>query len=206
MKNSIGDPWFPIWLIGDSPPEKWADKLDSPLDPRHPARHNIWTSIADSMQDRLYQQSRLRLDTSRLYIRNAADRSLAIADYQKQMQLSRKMLQELIDKYKPKIVLTFGIYAFMVTLLSSGEPSPKFFKTTKLLGEEFRSRLKKYDNRKVNVIPLLRVSIARGRFLESHRDFVGTDGEIHPNYFDYVGDKLAELLLTNFLDETIWIV
>ena len=181
MKNSAGDPGFPIWLIGDSPPEKWADKLDSPLDAKHPARHTIWTSVADSMQDRLYRQGRLRLDTSRPYIRNATDRPLTTSIIQEQTQLSQKMLQELIDKYKPKIVLTFGIYAFMTTLLASGEPPQKFFKTTKLLGEQFRSRIKNYADHKVNVIPLLHVSIARGRFLESHRDFVGIDGKVPPS-------------------------
>ena len=54
MKDSTGNPEFPIWLVGGSPPEAWADKLDTPLDPRHPARHSIWTSVADSMLDRLY--------------------------------------------------------------------------------------------------------------------------------------------------------
>lgn len=126
MKNSAGNPGFPIWLIAESPPEKWADKLDSPLDPKHPARHNIWTSIADAMQDGLYRHCRLRLDTSRLYIRNAADRLLTISNDQEQTQLSRKMLHELIDEYKPKIILTFGKYAFMTTLLASGEPPQKF--------------------------------------------------------------------------------
>ena len=206
MKNSVGDPEFPLWLIGDSPPEKWANKLDSPLDPKHPARHNIWTSVADSMQDRLYRQSRLRLDTSRIYIRNAADRPMTISNYQKQMRLSQKILQELIEKHKPKIVLTFGIYSFMTTLLASGELPQKLYKTTKLLGEQFRNRIKNYDNHKVNVIPLLHVSIAWGRFLEAHRDFVGTDGKIQPNYFDYVGGKIADLLLANFADKPIWIV
>lgn len=206
MKNSAGDPRFPIWLIGDSPPEKWADKLDSPLDAKHPARHNIWTSVADSMQDRLYRQGRLRLDTSQLYIRNATDRPWTTSTIQAQTQLCQNILQELIDKYKPKIILTFGISAFMITLLASGEHPQKFFKTTKLLGEQFRSRIKNYGDHKVNVIPLLHTSIARGRFLESHRDFVGIDGKVHPNYFDYVGEKLADLLLANFSDKPIWIV
>lgn len=205
MKDSAGDPGFPIWLIGDSPPEKWADKLDSPLDAKHPARHNIWTSVADSMQERLYRQSRLRLDTSRLYIRNATDRPYATYTIRAQMQLSQKTLQELIDKYKPKIILTFGVSAFMTTLWASGERPQKFFRTTKLLGEQFRSRIKSYSDYKVNVIPLLHTSIARGEFLESHRDFVGTAGITHQNYFDYAGEKLADLLLAKFSDKPIWI-
>ncbi|MCX5997614.1 MAG: hypothetical protein NTV42_08450 [Chloroflexi bacterium] len=206
MKSSAGDPGFPIWLIGDSPPAKWADKLEFPLDAKHPARHNIWTSVADSIQDRLYRQARLRLDTSRLYIRNASDHPLTISMIQEQIDLSQKMLQKTINKYKPNLILTFGVSAFMMTLFASGESPQKFFKTTKLLGEQFRSRITDYDDHKVNVIPLLHASIARGRFLESHRDFVGTEGIIRPNYFDYVGGKLADLLLTKFSAEPIWIV
>jgi len=201
MKDSTGDPEFPIWLIGNSPPEAWADKLDTPLDPRHPARHSIWTSVADPMQDRLYRKGRLRLDTSRLYIRNALNQPWAISIIQEQTRLLKGML----EKYKPRIVLTFGAFAFMMILHASEEAPQKLFKTTKLLGEQFRSRIQEYDDRKVNVIPLLHSSIARGRFLESHRDFVGAHGKTPPNYFDYVGETLADLLLANFSKEPIWI-
>jgi len=199
MKDSVGDPKFPIWLIGDSPPEKWADKLDTPLDPRHPARHNIWTSVADVMQDRLYRQRKLRLDTSRLYIRNA------MLSFGEQIQLSGPRLKGLLDRHRPTVVLTFGASAFMITLFASGEVPQKLYKTTKLLGEQFRSRIEKYDEHKVNIIPLLHVSIARGKFLEGHRDFVGPYGNMPPNYFDYVGTKLADLLLSKFSDKPVWI-
>lgn len=205
MKNFSGEPRFPIWLIGDSPPEKWANKLNFPLDVKHPARHNIWTSIADSMQDRLFRQSRMRLDTSRLYVRNAIDRPFTKSMTRGEMQSAQKILSKLIGIHKPKLILTFGVFAFMTTLTASGEMPQKFFKTTKLLGEQFRSRVKNYDESKVNVIPLLHVSIARGRFLEAHRDFVGTDEKERLNYFNYVGEKLAALLLTNFSDKPIWI-
>jgi uracil-DNA glycosylase len=206
MKDFIGDPEFPIWLIGDSPPEKWMDKLDYPLDMRHPARHNIWTSVADAIQDRLYRHNRLRLDTSRLYIRNASDRPLVVPGVEEQTQKSQKMLKEIIDRYQPEIVLTFGVFAFMTTLLASGETPQKLFKTTKLLGEQFRSRIEHYNDQHVNVIPLLHISIARGRFLESHRDFIGNDATTYSNYFDYVGEKLAELLIAKFLNKPIWIM
>ena len=199
MKEFTGDPKFPIWLIGDSPPEAWADKLDTPLDPRHPARHNIWTSVADPMQDRLYRQGKLRLDTSRLYIRNAM---LSLGE---QIQLSGPRLKELLDKHRPNVVLTFGASAFMIALFASGEVPQKLYKTTKLLGEQFRSRIEKYDENKVNIIPLLHVSIARRWFLSAHRDFVGTYGSMPPNYFDYVGIKLADLLLAKLHDKPIWI-
>lgn len=198
MKNFTGDPEFPIWLIGDSPPEKWADKLDTPLDPRHPARHNIWTSVADSMQDRLYRQGRLRLDTSKLYIRNAKNQPL------EQTHQSQAILKELLDKYKPSIVLTFGVFAFNLTLLASGDIPSIFANSAGLLGEQFRSRIKNFNDDKVNVIPLLHVSIAL-KFLESHRGFVDTHGNTPLNYFNYVGTKLADLLLAKLSNKPIWI-
>lgn len=205
MNDSVGCPEFPIWLIGHSPPEAWADKLVAPLDPRHPARHNIWTSVADPMQDRLYRQGRRRLDTSRLYIRNTFSQPLKPPITQSTTLIPQQVLRDLFKKYNPKIVLTFSADAFMMTLWASGETPQTHFKTTKLLGEEFRSRIGKYDDSKVNIIPLLHATIARGKFLESHRDFVGAYGQTPPNYFDYVGTKLADLLLEKLSDKPIWI-
>ena len=205
MKDCTGDPTFPIWLIGDSPPEAWADKLDTPLDPRHPARHSIWTSVADPMQDMLYRQRKLRLDTSRLYIRNAMNKPLALSIIKEQTRQSQEALKELLDKYKPSVVLTFGVNAFMITQLARGETISIKAASAKLLGAQFRTRIEKYDDQKVNIIPLLHVSISRGRFLEAHRDFVGADGGTPQNYFDYVGKKLANLLMAKLWDKPIWI-
>ena len=61
-----------------------------------------------------------------------------------------------------------------------------------------------YNPLQVNVVPLLHVSIARGRFLYSHRYFVGGEGDSEPNYFDYVGRKLAEVFL-QYMGKKIWI-
>jgi hypothetical protein len=199
MKEFAGKPEFPIWLIGDSPPDRWADELDTPLDPRHPARHNIWTAVADPMQDSLYRQSKRRLDTSELYIRNAKNQQL------EEVPQSQEILKELLNKYKPSIVLTFGVFAFNTTLWASGEVPSVFADSAKLLGEQFRSRIEKYDERKVNIIPLLHISISWGKFLPAHKGFVDVYGQTPPNYFDYVGTKLADLLLAELSDKKIWI-
>ena len=82
----------PGFVAQPTPPDEGADKLDTPLDPRHPARHSIWTSVADPMQDRLYRQKKLRLDTSRLYIRNAMSQQLEAANISEQ---TRKWQEEL---------------------------------------------------------------------------------------------------------------
>jgi hypothetical protein len=51
MAADVGNKNFPIWLLGDSNPERWQGELKTPFDPRHPVRHNIWTSILDVIQD-----------------------------------------------------------------------------------------------------------------------------------------------------------
>jgi len=63
----------------------------------------------------------------------------------------------------------------------------------KRLGEEFGSRVcEAAKTEETTVLPLLHVSIARGRYLERHRDFCAGHS---PNYFDCVGCALAECLL-----------
>jgi hypothetical protein len=71
MTREIGDPVCPLWLLGDSNPTEWEDLLESRLDPRHPARHNIVTPIFDGVQDHLYRAGQRRIETRKLYIRNA---------------------------------------------------------------------------------------------------------------------------------------
>jgi hypothetical protein len=122
-----------------------------------------------------------------------------------QTRLSRETLKEILDKYKPSIVLTFGVAAFLTSILASGETPSVFANSAKLLGEQFRSRIEKFHDDQTNIIPLLHASIARGKFLEAHRDFVGAYGQVPPNYFDYVGTKLADLLLAKLSDKPIWI-
>ena len=205
MRDFVGDPEFPIWLIGDSPPEAWADKLDTPLDPRHPARHSIWTSVADTMQDRLYRLKRLRLDTSRLYIRNASDKPLKEPIPREQIDSMREMLKGLLDIYRPALILTFGVNAFMITQLACGEDVSFKAATAELLGIQFRTRIERWDDDRINIVPLLHASIARRMFLQAHKYFVGDTENTPPNYFDYVGEKLAILLLEKLRDKPIWI-
>jgi hypothetical protein len=73
MERESGSRNFPLWLIGDSNPKNWHEQLSFPLDSRHPARHNIWTPILDIMQDRVYREAGLRIETRELYVRNAIE-------------------------------------------------------------------------------------------------------------------------------------
>ena len=73
MLRESGNLRFPIWWLGDSNPVQWQDSLTAPFDPRHPIRHNIWSSILDVIQDNVFRQNRCRVDSSMVYIRNAVD-------------------------------------------------------------------------------------------------------------------------------------
>ena len=71
MMREVGSRDFDVSLLGDSNPRGWQNALKTPLDPRHPARHSIWTSVLEVIQDRVYRESRQRVDTVSIYIRNA---------------------------------------------------------------------------------------------------------------------------------------
>ena len=73
MKKEVGNKDFAIWLLGDSNPAKWEKVLETPLDPRHPTRHNIWTPVLDVIQDKVFRTSKSRIDASSIYIRNAVE-------------------------------------------------------------------------------------------------------------------------------------
>jgi len=208
MKDSSGDSNFPIWLIADSEPQKWQSKLDLPLDPRHPARHNIWTPVLYYLQDYLYRNGKLRLDTENLYITNAVKNPECKPkgtdlQWSKELQNRIKKLRTNLSNAKPNILLSFGAFAFEILRRTHGEEPKKYIHWgTRELGTEFRKRVNEYDSSQINIIPLLHVSIARGRFLESHKYFVG---EEKGNYFKFVGIELAELFLERLATKPIWI-
>ena len=208
MEREAGCRNSPTWLIGDSPPKNWADDLSVPFDSRHPARHNVWTPIVDGIQERVYRDRRRRFDDSRLYVRNA------VPDYTCKeavrgrnwygLEDETEAFGKLLNKHAPPIVFTFGAFVFEFVRRSRGcdEERAYSYWSTKRLGEQFRLSLKRFDPDKVNVIPLLHVSIARGKFLVSHKYFTcAEDG----NYFDYVADEVSALLMEKMSKRDIWV-
>jgi hypothetical protein len=53
-----------------------------------------------------------------------------------------------------------------------------------------------------NILPLLHATIARGKFIQSHNYFCDQEGG---NYFDFVGNHIAETLLLHRAALNIWI-
>lgn len=212
MEDYTGEPKFPVWLVADSEPKNWYRLLLTPLDPRHPARHNIWTSVLEYMQGALYKREKRRFDTDKLYIRNAVTNpdekpESVRLNWPQGLRDKTNALRISLLRFNPKVVLTFGAFAFeFVRRALSEEPTfPYSHWGTAQLGNEFKKRIASYDVSKTNVLPLLHVSISRGRFLESHRYFVGEKGREPPNYFEFVGGKLAELFLQRLALERIWV-
>jgi len=208
LKLESGSKGFPIWLIGDSPPKNWEDKLTEPLDPRHPARHNIWTPVLYGIQEQVFRADRRRVETTQVYVRNAAekyqDKPSPTAQEWPTLADSITNFAALLKKHKPILVFTFGAFAFEFANRSVNSEVKHAFRnwSTKALGEEFRRSLGGFHPCRINIIPLLHASIARGKFLESHKYF--TRGE-SPNYFDYVARQVAGHIIDHKNALDIWV-
>ena len=209
MKEFSGKQDFPIWLVGDSPPQNWEKDLNHPLDERHPTRHSIWTPIESAIQKYLYDWGNLRFSTENMYIINA----LSSLDVKKPesskewedegIKSRQNVLKSEIEIYKGinlSILLTLGSFSFEMTrrALGIGKPRSSYW-TFKLLGEKFRESYNSFNKYKINIFPLLHASIARKNFLKAHKDYCSSNEDSESNnYFYYVGYHLATILYENY--------
>jgi len=208
MLRECGKQSFPIWLLGDSEPKNWRDVLDTPFDTRHPTRHNIWTAIIEVMQDKVYREDGRRIDTSNIYIRNAIGdpdgkpKSTDVA-WPVIIQKEIEQFSILVKHYQPFLVLSFGAFAFEFANRACGKNEGKYGRWgAKELGKAFTERISGYKDQATNTIPLLHRSISGGNFLKSHDYFVGVK---QGNYFEYVGKRIANVLLDQKNHLNIWI-
>jgi hypothetical protein len=210
MLREVGNKSFPIWLLGDSNPKEWEDRLKTPFDPRHSARHNIWTSIADVVQERVFRAGRRRIDTSALYIRNAIEKAKdkprgRDVDWPDDVNAEVLALSLLLKEHKPVFLFTFGAFSYEFARRALGqEPKRRFdYWGAKTLGQAFRERLAFFDVLAINVFPLLHISISAGKFLASHNQFCE---RVEANYFEDVASELARIILAHADALPVWIV
>ena len=210
MNREAGSKAYPIWLIADSSPPRSEEHLRQPLDPRHPARHNIWTPILEGIQAQMFQAARTRIDTTDLYVWNAVHDAADKPPYRQRewpshLAAETRGLASLVTRHRPRLLLTFGAFAceFTRRSLDRGPPRAVSHWTSIALGNEFRRSAEDFDPTRVQpqLLPLLHVSIARGHFLKSHRNFTGRD---QANYFDHAAQNIAGLLLAHRAAFEFW--
>jgi hypothetical protein len=209
MKKEAGSKSSEIWLLGDSNPRNWQDVLETPFDPRHPARHSIWTPVLDVIQDKVFRECRRRVDTTSFFVRNAVEDPSSKPPSQNiewaiNVQNKMREFQEMLREQRPRILFSFGAFSFEFARRAlDEEPMHGYgFWGTRRLGEQFKQRISQFSLSTTNLLPLLHVSIARGRFIQSHEYFCGQAGA---NYFECVGNLVAQKLI-EYQDELgVWI-
>ncbi len=208
MDREVGDKDFPIWLLGDSNPTNWQDILITPLDPRHPARHNIWTPVLEVIQDRVFRAEKRRIDSSKLYIRNAIEDPSRkpeknTLNWNQELQLEVSDLANLLNKHKPIFLLCFGAFSYEFCRRSQNlQPQSYDVWGARSMGDNFRSVINDFSLKSINILPLLHVSISRGRFIESHNYF---SDDIGGNYFEHTGNLLSDKFIEHKDELDIWL-
>jgi hypothetical protein len=214
MKKEAGNPRFPIWLLADSEPDRWRDRLDDPLDKRHPIRHNIWTSVLDVTQGKVFLALGERVDADQMYVRNAVQDPTtkpsnpfsSTIPWHDGAQGSLAEYRHLLAEFKPQVVITFGWFAFAFAVRATGESHNGLTASgskTALLGNEFRKRVRAFDITRTNVLPLLHRSIAGGNFFAGHDEFCGKQGA---NCFQEAGSDIASILIRHHKQLACWVM
>lgn len=215
MKEYDGLPQYKIWLIGDSNPE-CEDKIDVPLDKKHPVRHNIWTSVLDEMQDYIYRETLqkniypLRIDSKKIYIRNAienvknkpAKKSLKWKNTNSKLEQLNKLMNEM----QPLVIITFGQFSYEFVRRACGEQQNSYNHWTKEeIGKKFNESIEHFELKgKPNIIPLLHNCISQGDFTGAGKAFIGNEN-IKCSYFEYVGECIGKKLIEYRNQLDIWI-
>lgn len=179
-----------IWLLGDSNPSGWENDLEVPRDKRFPTRHNIWTPILDELQRHAFLACRGRLRDNAFYVRNAVE---DVEDKGETENCAKKIVDfgRLMEQKRPILVLCFGQFAYEFARRAQGLEKKRWKHwSVERLAIHFGDAVQKFDPNKVNLFPLLHAVVAQ-KFAHCHSVFSGGRG----NYFEYVGQEFARLLV-----------
>lgn len=190
--NGKGCPGCGIWLLADSFPGRWKNYAErTPLDPRHPIVHNIWTPVLNVIQDRAFIKG-MHVNGRKIFVSNAMEFRESW-ERSEELRDGANRYGDCLREWRPALVLTFGSRAYgfaQAARMSCGAPLHK--KSAKQLGDAFRRAIKYFDPEETNIVPLLHRSISGGKWLEVGSGFTGREDG---NYFQYVGEEIATILL-----------
>jgi len=194
LKVEAGDRSFPIWLL---------------VNPKYPTdRRDIWAPILYEIQDKVYRKLRKRIDTNRIYIKNAVSDIGLVSDSENcwatEAAKDIALLKESVLKHQPKILITFGAitYEFVKRIFDQRpENGPEYWGATDL-GDEFERSIERFDINQTNRIPLPRRFMKRGKHTEERNHWSREDSE---NYFSELGSKIADRIIENEDTLNIWI-
>ncbi|MGC7872168.1 hypothetical protein ACPUYX_11635 [Desulfosporosinus sp. SYSU MS00001] len=180
MNGESGEITSSIWLL---------------FNPKHPVvRHYIWKLVLAEIQEKLYREIQTRIDTSKIYIRNAVNNSKNVPEtvnlWNEEISAEIVLFRELVMKHPPKILISFGSFPFEFVRRAfeiKPEKGPKYWCASKL-GDEFRKSIKDFDIAKTNRIPLLRRMVESEKFISDR---------CSEDYFHYVGTRIAQIVIEN---------
>jgi hypothetical protein len=209
MPVDVGRRDFPLWLIGDANPSPGKTTPLTPTDARHRVWHLMWTPVLNVIDDRVYLSTRSRVDSHGIHVRNALS-DLALKPEPSQTHWSPVVedallgLRKLISAHRPTLLISFGAFAFEFVRRAIGERDlhPHGFWAAKRLGDQFRQRIANFEPGAANVIPLLHRRLSTSKYMESHEYFCG---QVGVNYFEVVGEALADTMLRYRDQLPVWI-
>jgi hypothetical protein len=191
------------WRFGSD--NLYGKALECVFGDRHPAVHNIWTSIMYKIQKKIYKEKSVIIDDDdrqKFYIRNAVELASMKPRYYDSSaweNLSSPIddMKQLINTNDPKMIITFGSFAYEFMRRCSGGSrecySQKHWNTINLKKQFIKS-----INNKERIVPLLHVSICRGtHIISSHEQFSHDSIEKNEdgNYFEFVSEKLYKRMM-----------
>lgn len=159
-------------------------------------------------KDKVYREIQTRIDTTNIYIRSAVSDCGIVPNtlnwWGNEVSAEIKLFREIILEYNPKMLISFGAFAFEFlrrVYEIKPEKGPKYW-SAPVLKDEFERAIEKFDINQTNRIPLLRRVIESDKFIETQNNFSRNDSE---KYFQHVGAKIAERIIENKDNLNIWI-
>ena len=189
-----GERTYPIWLL---------------VNPKYPeVVYGVWRYVLDEIQDKVYREIHTRIDTTNIYIRSAVSDCGIVPNtlnwWGNEVSAEIKLFREIILEHKPKMLISFGAFAFEFlrrVCEIKPEKGPKYW-SVPILKDEFDISIGKFDVNQINMIPLLRRVIESDKFIENQNYCSRNDSE---KYFHHVGTKIAEKIIANKDNFNIWI-